>query len=148
MTAVAIAYLGIVLWLTLGPAPWAGPDIAEGPWGVLNPTTWFSPITWTSGSSVEFTLNVMMFVPVGVLAAVLLRGRARIVLPVLFTVLIEIAQIFLPERVSDPRDLVANSIGAVVGLVFAGFLVEQVRVPPEERAAPAPVPPPYGRQPR
>jgi glycopeptide antibiotics resistance protein len=129
MTAAGIAYLGVVLWLTLGPAPWAGPDIAEIPLGVLNAATWFSPITWTTGSSVEFALNVMMFVPVGVLAALLLSGRTRIVLPVGFTVLIEVAQILLPERVSDPRDLVANSVGAFAGLVITRIVAGQVRIP-------------------
>lgn len=129
MTAAAVAYLGIVLWLTLGPAPWAGPDIAEIPLGVLNPATWFSPVTWATGSAVEFVLNVMMFVPVGVLAFLLLRGRARIVLPVAFTVLIEVVQIVLPDRVSDPRDLVANGAGALAGIALAAIFADQERAP-------------------
>jgi glycopeptide antibiotics resistance protein len=35
------------------------------------------------------------------------------------TFAIETAQLFLPDRVSDPRDLASNSIGALVGVVTA-----------------------------
>jgi glycopeptide antibiotics resistance protein len=71
---------------------------------------------------VEFLLNVGMFVPLG-LFLVLLLGRRAWWLGILFgvglTVVIEFVQQSLPSRVSDPRDLVANSIGAAVGVLLA-----------------------------
>src|SRR5215203_259712 len=37
------------------------------------------------------------------------------------TVAIELAQIPLADRISDPRDLLANSGGALIGIVLAGI---------------------------
>ena len=63
-----------------------------------------------------------MFVPFGIFL-VLLFGRRMwwlaVVLGVLMTIVIEFAQQFVPNRVSDPRDLLANSLGAVIGAVLA-----------------------------
>jgi glycopeptide antibiotics resistance protein len=65
-----------------------------------------------------------MFIPIGLLMRVALPappGGVIVIFAVLITVAIELAQIPL-DRVSDPRDLVANSIGAVVGvLAVSGF---------------------------
>jgi glycopeptide antibiotics resistance protein len=63
-----------------------------------------------------------MFVPVG-LFFLLLLGRRRwwlaILLGVVLTCGIEFAQLFIPTRVSDPRDILANSMGALIGVVAA-----------------------------
>ena len=81
------------------------------------------PLTdWVTYSILEFWANVAMFVPVG-LFFLLLLGRRRwwlaIVLGVVLTCAIEFVQKFLPDRVSDPRDILANSVGAFVGVVAA-----------------------------
>lgn len=112
-----VSYAGLVLFLTLSPAPWATRG-AQIPFGVLNPATWLMPSTWTSGSSFEFAMNVMMFVPVGVLAA-RMGARWGLTAPLLLTLGIEVLQISMPNRISDPRDLVANAVGGVIGLGFA-----------------------------
>ena len=61
----------------------------------------------------EFTANIAMFVPVGLLF-LLLVGRRRWWLAlaggVALTCAIEFAQIFLPGRFSDVRDILANSL--------------------------------------
>lgn len=116
----AIALTIGVLWLTIGPAPWrtSGHEF-EG--GVLNPDAWTSPMTWSTGYFSEIAFNVAMFVPVGVLAALLLHRRHW---PLAFaagfalTLFIELVQLVLPDRVSDPRDLVMNSLGASLGVVL------------------------------
>lgn len=86
------AYLAFVAWATLGPAPWR----AEGNQA-----------------------------PVGVLFAMLVGARRWLIalgVAALLTCAIEIAQIPISDRISDPRDLLANSAGAVIGLALAGMV--------------------------
>ena len=66
-----------------------------------------------------FALNVLLFVPLGVLGTLLL-GRWRwwlvLALGIATTLVIEFAQLFLPARFSDPSDLIANTLGTAVGI--------------------------------
>ena len=114
------AWVALVLAVTLLPAPWP-PNAAEAPLGVLNPSTWTADATWRNGTMFEFIANVAMFVPIGLIAARYLRGWMRILGPIALTVGIEIVQIPLADRISDPRDLIANTIGAVIGLAIASL---------------------------
>jgi len=124
--ALTVAYLAFVGYFTLGPVPW--PTAAnEAENGVLSPATWADTVTWTSGSPVEFVANIVMFIPVGLL----LRGsfpRVPLLLVIAttlaLTVSIEVAQIPL-ERVSDPRDLVANTVGGAIGALFSNQLLRR-----------------------
>ncbi|MWC00287.1 VanZ family protein [Agromyces seonyuensis] len=124
----ATAYAVAVLWATLGPAPWSTVGY-ELPNGILNPLAWTMSATWSTGYLSEIAFNVVMFIPVGVLASALLPRR-RAWLPLLigvaFTTCIELVQIPLTDRISDPRDLVANTVGAIVG-VAAVALTRLVR---------------------
>jgi glycopeptide antibiotics resistance protein len=121
LSVVTFAYLGLVGWLTLGPQP-----LDDEPNGVLfrllDLLGRHSATSWITYYGLEFTANIAMFVPVG-LFFLLLLGRAYWFVAVLsgvgLTFAIETAQLFLPERVSDPRDLVSNSIGALIGVVAA-----------------------------
>ncbi|MFF2494230.1 VanZ family protein [Agromyces sp. NPDC058064] len=117
---VAAAYAALVLWVTVGPAPWrtAGNQL-EG--GILNPDAWTAPVTWTTGYLAEIAFNVALFIPVGVLAALLLPRRAwplAFVAGFAFTTVIELIQVPEPDRISDPRDLVMNTAGTVLGVVL------------------------------
>lgn len=121
LTVVTFAYLGVVAWVTLGPQPLD--DRGDGLLFRVLALLDRSPLTaWTSYDGVEFTANIAMFVPVG-LFFLLLLGRRRwwvaVLLGVLLTAAIETAQRFLPDRVSDPRDLVANSVGGLIGVLGA-----------------------------
>ncbi|MEQ1737189.1 MAG: VanZ family protein [Rhodoglobus sp.] len=121
LTVVTFVYLGVVGWITLGPQPFdEGSDSFV--WWLLHLLGRFPLTDWVTYSLLEFWANVAMFVPVG-LFFVLLLGRRRwwlaILLGVLLTVAIEFVQMFLPDRVSDPRDILANSVGALVGVVIA-----------------------------
>lgn len=114
-------YLALVAWLTLGPQPLDG----DGRGAVLRVIRWLQSrdaTAWVTYDGVEFAANVLMFLPIGLMFVLLLgRGRwwAAILLSVALTVLIETVQVFLPERVPDPRDLLSNSIGAVAGVFVA-----------------------------
>lgn len=63
-----------------------------------------------------------MFVPIGIFF-VLLFGRRlwfmSVISGILLTLAIEFAQLFIPGRVSDVRDLVANNLGTMIGVLVA-----------------------------
>ena len=121
LSLVTFVYLGVVGWLTLGPQP-----IDDGTdsivFRILAWTARHPSLDWVGYAEVEFAANVAMFVPIG-LFFLLLFGRRRwwiaVLLGVALTITIETVQLSLPDRVSDPRDLVANSVGALIGVIGA-----------------------------
>lgn len=126
---VTLAYATLVLWVTVGPAPWrtSGHQL-DG--GILNPEAWTDSVTWTTGYLAEMAFNVALFVPVGVLAALLIPRRRwplALIAGFAFTTVIELVQVPLGDRISDPRDLVMNTGGAVFGvlLVLAARMVRR-----------------------
>lgn len=123
---VTAAYVGIVCWLTLGTVSKHGIGY-EVPGGVLNPAAWTREATWNVGPPSEIVANILLFVPVGVLFAVVFGRRLwwlALLAAAALTATIEILQIPMPDRISDPRDLVANSAGALIGIaiVSVGWL--------------------------
>lgn len=67
---------------------------------------------------VETTLNVVLFVPFGVILSATLPGRPFVILGLAWVVplLIEIAQgVFLAGRTSSAIDVAANTVGGVLG---------------------------------
>lgn len=122
------AYLALIGVITLGPVPWRTRP-TESDYDVLSLSTWLDPATWSGGSSTEFTANILLFVPLGMLlraafpratwiGATLLGGMVS------FT--IEVLQMFTP-RVSDPRDILANAGGALIGALLAAIVSGLVR---------------------
>jgi glycopeptide antibiotics resistance protein len=124
LSAVTALYLGAVAWLTLGPQP-VGLVKAGGVFELLALFQRHTATAWITYPAVEFAANVAMFVPIGVFL-LLLAGRRRWWMAALFGVglsaSIEVAQLFLPGRVSDVRDLVSNSIGTFAGVLVALLL--------------------------
>lgn len=120
----AVAVLVAVGCITLGPPGavadarrtlMAGVEVLAAPWpGAVQ------------RAQVEAVANALLFVPVGALAALALRGRGP-VLPVLLgagaSVLVELAQTALPGRVPDPVDVVANTVGTALGVGLATVLL-------------------------
>ena len=126
---IAVAYAAVVLWVTVGPAPWhtRGHELGGG---ILNPESWTTTATWTTGYLSEMAFNVAMFVPVGLLAALLIPRRRwplALLAGVAFTTVIELVQMPELDRISDPRDLVMNTSGAMLGVlvVLAGRMVRR-----------------------
>ena len=120
LTVVTLAYLGLVGFVTLAPMPESGRDSII--WRIVDVFDRFAATRWLDYWTVEFLANVAMFVPLG-LFLVLLLGRGRwwlaILLGFALTVVIEVVQQSLPTRVSDLRDIVANSVGAAIGVLLA-----------------------------
>jgi glycopeptide antibiotics resistance protein len=115
-----LVYLAVIAGLTLGPQPTNGVTqrislliVADVDRFVASGFTY---------ADLEFCSNIALFAPIGLLL-VLLFGRRRwwvaVLVCVAMTVFIESAQAFIPSRVSDPRDLLANSIGALMGVLIA-----------------------------
>ena len=131
-----VMYVGLVLWATLGPVPWAGRGYQARD-GVLDLGSWFDSETWTMGTSTEFVLNVLMFVPLGALLALTLRRTPLLwvtAIAVGLGVVIELTQIPMVDRISDPRDIVANAGGALLGVVVARGVAALGRSPEPARA--------------
>jgi glycopeptide antibiotics resistance protein len=116
-----VGYLAIVAWVTLGPQP----ITASGSHLLFRALRFFGnhELThWITYSRIEFTANIAMFVPIGLLFALVL-GRRRwwlaSLIGVAMTIAIELSQLGIPGRVSDPRDVLANSVGSVLGVLLA-----------------------------
>jgi hypothetical protein len=70
---------------------------------------------------VEFTANVLLFVPLGVLLAIAMPRRRAWAVPIalVVTAVIEMGQaLFLDDRTASLGDVVANTLGAAVGLAI------------------------------
>ncbi|MFB9166353.1 VanZ family protein [Arthrobacter psychrochitiniphilus] len=129
-----VALAAIVFW----PTPVDRPVGGE----LLNFLRWLRSLSipqWiASYTTIEFTANVIMFIPFGIIVAVRLRPYLWwLALPAgaLLSAIIELSQnYFLPERFGDPRDVVANASGALLGaLCVALFRISrpaQPLVPP------------------
>ncbi|OUE25284.1 VanZ family protein [Clavibacter michiganensis] len=122
-TATAL-YLGLVAWITLSPEPYDR-RLDGLLFRALRVLQRHEGTSWITYSFVEGAANVAMFLPVGMFL-VLLLGRSRwwlaIALGVGLSALIETAQVFLPTRVSDVRDLLHNGLGALLGVVLVLIL--------------------------
>ena len=73
---------------------------------------------------IEFGANILLFVPLGVLLALILRQR-HLVVPIAFlsTVTIESLQaLLIDRRVPSLMDIIANLAGACLGLVIVAFV--------------------------
>ncbi|WP_345764878.1 VanZ family protein [Diaminobutyricibacter sp. McL0608] len=112
------AYVAFVGWVTLTPQP-AIPDPNSFEQQLIRLILASPLFHWLGYSHLEFTANIGMFIPVGVLLALLLPPRrwwVAVLIGFGMTVTIETAQLFIPGRFSDLRDIVANTAGAAIGV--------------------------------
>lgn len=104
---------------------------------------------WLSYTFVEFSANIALFVPVGLLGVILVGARRwwlAILAGFLASFCIELGQLlFLPARFATVNDVIANTFGAVLGTVLALVLIGLLHVmpvrnppPPITRRVPAP----------
>lgn len=118
--ALAVVYLGVIGVITLGPTLWRTlPN--RGDYDVLSPSVWVDPETWVRLGSPEFVANILLFVPLGLLVRLAVPRAGwfgAVVTGGVVSIAIEVLQMWSP-RVSDPRDVVANTLGAAAGALLA-----------------------------
>lgn len=117
-----IPFLIALALLTLWPAPVerSAPVLLDAVLSVLREgLSW----TWLGFDQLEVISNVLVFVPLGILAFLLLPRRAwplSLLVGPLLSVAIETVQWrALPERAATLADVVANSAGATMGVGLA-----------------------------
>jgi glycopeptide antibiotics resistance protein len=115
LTAAFVAYLSVLLYLTLLAFPNAGPEPNCVPF-----RTMLSDLTGDGrGLVVNFCGNVVGLTPLGVFLPLLSRGRigARgcLVAGLGLSLLIETTQFALGTRFADVDDLMLNTLGAGLG---------------------------------
>ena len=105
--------------MTLRPEPYS-PEVGGALASVLELLASRPLTAWITFDLVEFTANVVMFAPLGALV-LLWGGRwwAAALLGLAASGAIETIQLlFLDARVADVRDLVANTLGALIGALL------------------------------
>lgn len=119
LSLATFAYLGFVGWVTLTPQS-SAPTDSELVLRVLARLQRVESLDWLTYDRAELLANVALFVPVGLFLLLLvgtrwwwLAGLAAFGL----TSVIELGQRSIPGRVPDERDIVANTAGALVGIV-------------------------------
>jgi glycopeptide antibiotics resistance protein len=119
---VSFVYAAAVVAVTLFP-------IHRHPAAYWTGEPWWTVIHWIPGEvdAPSFVLNVIMFVPFGVLVPLLARTadnvRRLALLATLTSTGIELAQFVLgvtlgSRRTVDINDLIANTLGALIGLLL------------------------------
>jgi VanZ family protein len=121
-------YIGLLALIVLWPVPVDRP--ARGLLGdVLETLHRHGVPAWINYGVVEAAANVLLFLPFGLLAGLLLPRRRRWLAAagaVLLSAGIELAQSgLLPERFGTVQDVLANTAGAVLGVAAASLLPGQ-----------------------
>lgn len=117
-------YLVFVGWLTLTPQP-IGRDQQDLVLRVLDALHRRGYAEAVDYDRLEFLANIGLFVPIGMFLLLLFGTRLWWVAALAsfaMTVFIESAQRGIPGRVSDERDLLANTVGALIGIALATVL--------------------------
>ena len=124
LSLMAFAYIGYIGMVTLTPS--ASAPIPVGlAIRVLEAFHRRGYLEMITVGRMEFLANIAMFVPIGVFLLLLVgaeRWWIALFLPFFLTAFIETAQRGIPGRVSDPRDVLANTMGGVAGVVLAMIL--------------------------
>ena len=120
--ALVLEVLGIA-WLVLNPSPATPTGAVSHLSGLL---TFLGFPAWLFGTDqVEFGLNVLLFVPLTALAALLwprVPTWGWILLGFATSSTLEWLQLtFLSERSSTSRDIIANTLGAALGAAAVGL---------------------------
>ncbi|WP_349426379.1 VanZ family protein [Microbacterium sp. LWS13-1.2] len=119
-----VVYAVILALIAFWPVP-----VDRGASGFLRAIS--SVVPWLTYDVIETSANVLLFVPFGVLLALALPLQRGLVVPLALatTLVIESGQaLLLAERTPSLRDIVANVLGATIGLAIVQLI--------ERRAAP------------
>ncbi len=118
----------VVMIITFSPGP-PDPSGQEALRSFLDHAHLHGFPKWISFNKIEFGSNILMFVPIGLFGALALPPPRWLIVPagIIGSLAIEIAQASgLPERVGTPRDVIANSLGALIGYLLACAVIRWV----------------------
>jgi hypothetical protein len=117
LLAAAVAVIATIVF-----SPWP-PDLDGqrrlADWLAAVHQTWMP--RWVTFQVVEFSSNVVMFLPLGLLGAVVFaRARWAVFAACLvFSIAVELVQwVHLPARQADWRDVLANALGTAIGIAL------------------------------
>jgi VanZ family protein len=125
----AAVYLVALALITQWPAP-----MDDGTAGLIDTVlSWLHAHgvpEWLNYALVEFTANIALFLPVGLLGVVLVgvdRWWMTVLAGLLLSSLIELSQLlFLPSRFPTLYDVLANTTGTVLGALLAVIAFDAV----------------------
>lgn len=105
---------------------------------IFNPE--INPIPFKDGLEISAILNIIFFMPFGFLLPTLWR-KFRSLCPTLlygivFSLIIELGQLFIQYRASDINDLIMNTLGAVLGWAIFSIMRIPFRKLADKTAAP------------
>lgn len=109
------------------------PELGIGDPGARINITPFESITFDPVKGLAFNVigNILLFVPFGLSVAFKVKGTFRlfkvVFLGAMFSLSIEIIQLFIPNRWTDIDDIILNTSGAFLGYIL--FLMAQIFVP-------------------
>ncbi len=112
---------------------WPGPPDPNGQhWlrGFLERAHAHGLPAWITFGKIEFSSNVLMFVPIGLFGALALPGRRWLIVPaaLVASAVIELVQaVALPLRYGTVRDVVSNTLGALLGFLLATAIIGWLR---------------------
>lgn len=137
LLAVTAAYAWVIWRMTLTPHVFSDAENRL----VLHALSWAQQLpagSWLTYERAEFLANIGMFVPVGAIAAMWLPRRWWFVAAVVAVALsagIELAQAeLLPYRVADPRDVLSNGLGGLLGATLVGLVRSLMPASPRRRS--------------
>jgi glycopeptide antibiotics resistance protein len=129
-------YAWAVAWMTLRAAPY-GADLASALNRLLEWLAEREATNWITFDRIEFASNVVMFIPLGVIAVLWFGVRGWWAAPILGALAsgtIELLQAtFLDTRVADIRDLFANTLGSIIGMCLMLLLAFLLSPPSPKR---------------
>ena len=119
LTVLTLGYLAFVGWLTLTPQPIDAAD-QETIGRILAALHRRGLVESVDYDRLEFLANIGLFVPIGAFLVLLLGARwwwAAVAGCLALTAFIESAQQAIPGRGPDDRDLLANGLGGLAGVL-------------------------------
>ncbi|WP_049830454.1 VanZ family protein [Arthrobacter sp. RIT-PI-e] len=129
LTALHLAMVGLIV-LSPAPVDAAGGSALRRALATLQRAGF---PRWVDYDFVEFSANIVMFVPFGVFFVLLAPRGWRWLAPAVgffLSTLIELTQlVFLPQRVASLYDVLANTTGALIGTGIAWLLLAARRRP-------------------
>lgn len=123
LIAATAGYIALIGWITL--------STADNGSAVRSTSTWIIRMLerlplGLNGEQWEFALNIAMFAPLGFLLVLTFGARFFWVAAlggIALSLSLEGLQQFIPYRVPDARDLLANGLGGVIGMFFGVALL-------------------------